>query len=112
MDSSFKTFATPAHAGVFVWPRRQRQQFLASLGETQGKLLASERLNMPEPSIHVRNLLETAVLQVQHSPDLTENDVRWIQQFAAHLIAEFSVLKEADVLYAPLEEEAVLSRKL
>jgi hypothetical protein len=58
-----------------------------------------------QPSIHVRNLLETAVLHLQHSPELSEEEVRWIQQFAAHLITEFSVLKEeADVLYAPLED--------
>jgi len=60
---------------------------------------------MPQPSIHVRNLLETAVLHMQHSPDLSEDEVRWIQQFAAHLITEFSVLKEPDALYAPPEEE-------
>jgi len=65
---------------------------------------------MPPPSIHVRNLLETAVLHLQHSPDLSEEDVRWIQQFAAHLITEFNVLNEADVLYAPLQEEANAER--
>jgi hypothetical protein len=75
-----------------------------TLGKTLGELLASESDNM-QPSIHVRNLLETAVLHVQHSPDLSEEEVRWIQQFAAHLITEFSVLKETDLLYAPLEEE-------
>jgi hypothetical protein len=59
-----------------------------------------------QPSIHVRNLLETAVLHLQHSPDLSEEEVRWVQQFAAHLITEFSVLKEErDVLYASLEDE-------
>jgi len=58
-----------------------------------------------QPSIHVRNLLETAVLHLQHSPDLSEEEVRWIQEFAAHLITEFSVLKEGrDSLYAPLED--------
>jgi hypothetical protein len=61
---------------------------------------------MPHPSIHVRNLLETAVLHLQHSPDLSEEEVRWIQQFAAHLITEFNVLKEPELLYAPTEEEA------
>jgi hypothetical protein len=61
---------------------------------------------MPQPSIHVRNLLETAVLHLQHSPDLSEEDVRWIQQFAAHLITEFNVLNEPDVLYAPTEDES------
>jgi hypothetical protein len=60
---------------------------------------------MQQPSIQVRNLLETAVLQIQHSPDLSEEEVRWIQQFAAHMITEFSVLKEPDLLYAPLEDE-------
>ena len=60
---------------------------------------------MPQPSIHVRNLLETAVLQLQHSPDLSEEEVRWIQQFAAHLITEFSVRKEPELLNAPPEEE-------
>ena len=59
---------------------------------------------MPQPSIQVRNLLEIAVLHLQHSPDLSEEEVRWIQQFAAHLITEFSVLKEPDQLYATLEE--------
>jgi hypothetical protein len=59
-----------------------------------------------QPSIHVRNLLETAVLHLQHSPDLSEEEVRWVQQFAAHSITEFSVLKEErDVLYASLEDE-------
>src|SRR3954464_13742445 len=59
-----------------------------------------------QPSIHVRNLVETAVLHLQHSPDLSEEEVRWIQQFAAHLITEFSVLKEGcDLLYAPLEDQ-------
>jgi hypothetical protein len=60
---------------------------------------------MQQPSIQVRNLLETAVLQIQHSPDLSEEEVRWIQQFAAHMITAFSVLKEPDLLYAPLEDE-------
>lgn len=58
-----------------------------------------------QPSLHVRNLLETAVLHLQHSPGLSDEEVRWIQEFAAHLITEFSVLKEPDLLYAPLEEE-------
>jgi hypothetical protein len=61
---------------------------------------------MPQPSIQVRTLLERAVLHIQHSPDLSEEEVRWIQQFAAHLITEFSVLQERDVLYAPTEDEA------
>jgi hypothetical protein len=63
-------------------------------------------VNMPQPSIQVRTLLERAVLHIQHSPDLSEEEVRWIQQFAAHLITEFSVLQERDVLYAPTEDEA------
>lgn len=58
-----------------------------------------------QPSIHVRNLIETAVLHLQHSPELSEDEVRWIQQFAAHLITEFSVLHETDVRKAPLEDE-------
>ena len=78
-------------------------QFLASRQKPQDRLIASEMLNM-QPSIQVRNLLETAVLQIQHSPDLSEEEVRWIQQFAARLITEFSVLKEPDLLYAPVEE--------
>jgi hypothetical protein len=57
-----------------------------------------------QPSIHVRNLLETAVLHLQHSPDLSEEEVRWIQQFAAHLITEFSVLKEPEVPHAPSDD--------
>jgi hypothetical protein len=60
---------------------------------------------MQQPSIHVRNLLETAVLHLQHSPDLSEEDVRWIQQFAAHLITEFSV-HQRELLYAPLDEDS------
>ena len=59
---------------------------------------------MQQPSIRVRNLLETAVLQIQDSPDLSEEEVRWIQQFAAHLIMEFGVLNEPELLYASLEE--------
>jgi hypothetical protein len=55
-----------------------------------------------QPSLQVRNLLETAVLHLQHSPDLSEEEVRWIQQFAMHLIAEFSVLKDADAGSTPL----------
>ena len=39
-------------------------------------------------------------------PDLSEEDVRWIQQFAAHLITEFSVLKQRELLYAPLEDDS------
>jgi len=66
---------------------------------------------MPQPSIHVRNLLETAVLHLQHSPDLREEEVRWIQELAAHLITEFSVLKEPDLLYAPLEEDAAVGQQ-
>jgi len=62
-------------------------------------------IDMPQPSVHLRNLLETAVLQIQHAPDLNEEEVRWIQQFAAHLITEFNVLKEPELLYAPPEEE-------
>lgn len=60
-----------------------------------------------QPSIRVRNMLETAVLHLQHSPDLSEEEIHWIQEFAAHLITEFSVLKESDVPYAPIEEESV-----
>jgi hypothetical protein len=60
---------------------------------------------MQQPTIHVRNLLETAVLHLQHSPELSEEEVRWIQQFAAHLITEFSVVKDSELLYAPLEKE-------
>lgn len=73
-------------------------------------MLASECLNMPQPSLHVRNLLETAVLHLQHSPDLNEEEVQWIQQFAAHLITEFSVLKEPELLYASMEDEAPIKR--
>jgi len=58
-----------------------------------------------QPSLHVRNLLETAVLHLQHSPDLDEEEVRWIQQFAIHLIAEFSVLKETGIPRIPIEDE-------
>jgi len=54
-----------------------------------------------QPSLHVRNLLETAVLHLQHSPDLSEEEVQWIQQFAMHLIAEFSVSKEPGLLKEP-----------
>ena len=61
---------------------------------------------MQQPSIRVRNLLETAVLQIQHSPDLSEEEVRWIQQFAAHLVMEFGVLNEPELLYASLEDDA------
>ena len=57
---------------------------------------------MQRPSLHVQNLLETAVLHLQHSPELSEEDVRWIQQFAAHLITEFSVLKETEIRPIPL----------
>jgi len=65
---------------------------------------------MPQPSLHVRNLLETAVLHLQHSPDLNEEEVQWIQQFAAHLITEFSVLKEPELLYASMEDEGPIKR--
>jgi len=58
---------------------------------------------VPQPSIHVRNLLETAVLHLQHSPDQSEEEVRWIHQLAAHLITKFRVLNEPELLYAPLE---------
>jgi hypothetical protein len=57
---------------------------------------------MQRPSLHVQNLLETAVLHLQHSPELSEEDVRWIQQFAAHLITEFNVLKESEIVSVPL----------
>ena len=67
---------------------------------------------MPQPSIQVRNLLETAVLQIQHSPDLSEEDVRWIQAFAAHLITEFGVVKEPDLLYAPLETDTSVDQDM
>ena len=60
---------------------------------------------MPQPSIHVRNLLEKAVLHLQHSPDLSEEEVRWIQQFAMNLITEFNVLKEPKLSHAPLQDE-------
>jgi hypothetical protein len=73
-------------------------------------IAALHPVNMPQPSIHVRNLLETAVLHLQHSPDLSEEEVRWIQELAAHLITEFSVLKEPDLLYAPLEEDATVGQ--
>ena len=81
----------PLLQGVGVW--NKACNFL-KLGKTLGWVPASEPLNMQQPSIQVRNLLETAVLQIQHSPDLSEDEVRWIQQFAAHLITEFNVLDE------------------
>ena len=58
-----------------------------------------------QPSLHVRNLLETAVLHLQHSPELSEEEVRWVQQFAMHLITEFSVLKETEIPLIPIEDE-------
>ena len=67
-------------------------------------------MQMHQPSIHVRNLLETAVLHLQHSPDLSEEEVRWIQQFAAHLITEFSVLKEPEIPRAAEEDRTPVER--
>lgn len=58
-----------------------------------------------QPSLHVRNLLETAVLHLQHSPELSEEEVRWVQQFAMHLITEFSVLKETEIPLIQIEDE-------
>jgi hypothetical protein len=61
---------------------------------------------MQRPSSQISQLLQGAVLELQQSPDLTEEEVRWLQQYALHLISEFSVLKETDVpVTVPLEAE-------
>jgi hypothetical protein len=92
--------------GVGVWSLTETGNFLPPGGNPGASDTHPVDMPPPPPSIHVRNLLETAVLHLQHSPDLSEEDVRWIQQFAAHLITEFSVLKQRELLYAPLEDDS------
>jgi hypothetical protein len=52
---------------------------------------------MKKPSSNVEEALRTALLNVSKSPDLSEAEVDWVNQFAMRLMAEYSVLKaEAD----------------
>ena len=62
---------------------------------------------MQQPSFQVRNLLETAVLQLQHSPELSEEEFVGFNN-SQHLITGFNVFQEPDALYAPPEEEISL----
>ena len=48
---------------------------------------------MTKPSSKVQEVLAIALRQVIKSPDLSSEDVEWVQQFAIRAIAEFSVLK-------------------
>lgn len=48
-------------------------------------------------------MLQMAVSEMQNSPNLSDAEIQWLQQFALHLISEFSVLKESDGPVVPLE---------
>jgi hypothetical protein len=48
---------------------------------------------MTRPSANVQEGLFEALLRLSNSPDLSDDEVRRVRQFAMHLIAEFSVLK-------------------
>jgi hypothetical protein len=51
---------------------------------------------MNKPSSKVRQGLIQALLKTARSPDLTDAEVNWLNQFAVYLIAEFSALKAED----------------
>jgi hypothetical protein len=38
-------------------------------------------------------MLLTALHEVEESPSLSQEEIEWVRQFAAHLITEFAVLK-------------------
>lgn len=46
------------------------------------------------PTSKVQDALVEALLKMARSPDLTEAEVQWLQQFVMHLVTEFSVVKE------------------
>jgi hypothetical protein len=54
----------------------------------------------------VQEGLFEALLRLSSSPDLSEEEVRRIQQFAMRLIAEFSVLKAEE----PAKSDEVIAR--
>lgn len=52
---------------------------------------------MGQPSPIILELLLGTLSQLQLSQDLTSEDAQWLQQFAVHLIAEYSALKEEPI---------------
>jgi hypothetical protein len=51
---------------------------------------------MNKPSTTVQRGLSGALLELLRSPDLSPEDVKWVQQFALRTIAEFSVMKSQE----------------
>jgi hypothetical protein len=47
---------------------------------------------MQKPSSLVLKLLHQAVLDLEKSPGLTEEETRWLQEFDSHLIAQSAVI--------------------
>ena len=94
-----------------VWPTaRDRQKATGRIYRSSPFRMfrhpMSRIIVMQRPSSQIFQLLQGAVLELQQSPDLTEEEVRWLQQYAMHLISEFIVLKETGVGVAvPLEGE-------
>lgn len=52
---------------------------------------------MGQPSSKVLDLLVGTLSHLQLSPDLTSEDVQWLQRFAMHLIAEYTASKEEPI---------------
>jgi len=62
---------------------------------------------MPQPSVRLRNLLETAVLQIQHAPDLNKRFVGfnssqriWLQNSTCSRSLNFCMLRRKKSLPA------------
>ena len=68
------------------------------LGETLGKLLASG------PDAATLDPFPKSARHRCPADSDNEEEVRWIQQFAAHLVTELIALKEPELLCAPAEK--------
>ena len=63
-------------------------------------------IQLQKPSSLVRKMLHKAVLNMQRSPNLSEEEVQWLQEFAASITAEFSVTNQVE---APAESREIES---
>ena len=63
-----------------------------------------EVIQLQKPSSLVRKMLHKAVLDMQRSPNLSKEEVQWLQEFAACITAEFSVTNGME---APAESREI-----
>jgi hypothetical protein len=59
--------------------------------------LQRSSLAVVQSPILIEQLLLTTPLELQDSPRMMEDDVRWLQRFALYLIAEFCAVEEISV---------------